>query len=74
MREKGIDVRPFDRENTFPELLSGKHGHVLGVYCSEIDGFGMAPLECQMSGISTVILDRAGARETIVANMSDEPV
>ena len=67
-------MRPFDREKTFLELVSGQYGHVLGVYCSEIDGFGMAPLECQMTGISTVILDRAGARETIVTNVSDEPV
>ncbi len=74
LRKKGIDIRPFDRETTFSELLSGKYGHVLGVYCSQIDGFGMAPLESQIAGISTVILDSAGARETIVTNLSDEPV
>jgi glycosyltransferase involved in cell wall biosynthesis len=74
LREKWIDVRPFDRENTFPELLSGKYGHVLGVYCSQIDAFGMAPLEAQMAGISTVILDSGGARETILTNVSGEPV
>jgi glycosyltransferase involved in cell wall biosynthesis len=74
LREKWIDVRPFDREKTFSELSSGQYGHVLGVYCSEIDGFGMAPLECQMTGVSTVILDRAGARETIVTDVSGEPV
>jgi len=59
---------------TFSELMSTKYGHVLGVYCSQIDGFGMAPLESQVAGISTVILDSAGARETIVTNLSDEPV
>jgi glycosyltransferase involved in cell wall biosynthesis len=74
LKEQGIDVRTFDREKTFFELSSGQYGHVLGVYCSEIDGFGMAPLECQMTGISTVILDRAGARETIVTDVSGEPV
>lgn len=74
LREKGIDVRPFDRETTFRDLLSGEYGHVLWVYCSQIDGFGIAPLESQVAGISTVILDSAGARETIVTNVSDEPV
>ncbi len=74
LRKKGIDIRPFDRETTFPELLTGKYGHILGVYCSEIDGFGMAPLESQMAWFSTIILDRAGARETIVTNVSDEAV
>jgi len=74
LREKWIDVRPFDREKTFSELLSGKYGHVLGVYCSSIDAFGMASLECQMMDIPTVILDRAGARETIVTNEVGEPV
>jgi hypothetical protein len=54
--------------------MSTKYGHVLGVYCSQIDGFGIAPLESQVAGISTVILDSAGARETIVTNVSDEPV
>lgn len=34
----------------------------------------MASLECQMMDIPTVILDRAGARETIVTNEVGEPV
>ena len=74
LRKQGIDVRPFDRESTFPELLTGKYGHILSVYCSEIDGFGIAPLESQMAWFSTVILDRAGARETIVTNVTGVPV
>ncbi len=55
-------------------MFSGKYGHVLGIYCSQIDAFGMAPLEAQAAGISTIILDSGGARETILTNLSDEPV
>lgn len=74
LRKQGIEVQSFERETTFRTLLTGKYGHVVGVYCSEIDGFGMAPLESQIAGFPTIILDRAGARETIVTNVSDEPV
>lgn len=70
----GIEVRPFDREHTFRELSTGHYGHVLGVYCSEIDAFGMASLESQMAGLSTVILDRGGASEAILSDDHDEPV
>ena len=34
----------------------------------------MAPLESQSTGISTLILDRGGARETLVSDVSGEPV
>jgi hypothetical protein len=74
LREKGVDVRPFDRESTFDSLKSGDYGHVIGVYCSSIDAFGMAPLECQLAGLSTVILDRGGARETMLSSDDDQPV
>lgn len=74
LREKDINVQPFDRKNTFRDILSGQYWHVLGVYCSQIDAFGMAPLEAQAAGISTVILDSGGARETILTNLSDKPV
>jgi hypothetical protein len=34
----------------------------------------MAPLEAQSTGISTLILDRGGARETLLSDVSGEPV
>ena len=34
----------------------------------------MAPLESQMMGIPTVILDRAGSRETILSTTVNDPV
>lgn len=74
LRAQGIDVRPFDREHTFVDLLSGQYGHIIGVYCSSIDAFGMASLESQMAGISTLILDRGGARETMLSSDDDVPV
>jgi len=42
----------------------------LAIYASTIDAFGMAPLEAQSTGISTLILDRGGARETLVSDVS----
>jgi glycosyltransferase involved in cell wall biosynthesis len=46
----------------------------LAIYASTIDAFGMAPLEAQSTGISTLILDRGGARETLVSDVSGECV
>lgn len=34
----------------------------------------MAPLEAQATGISTLILDRGGARETLMSDVSGEYV
>jgi glycosyltransferase involved in cell wall biosynthesis len=74
LREEGRDVRPFEGEKTFSELSTGKYGRVLGVYCSSIDAFGMASLESQMAGLSTVIMDSGGASEAILSDDHDEPV
>ena len=60
---------PFDQARTLESVESGLNT-VVGVYASTIDAFGMAPLEAQMSGLPTVILDRGGARETILTDMS----
>ena len=46
----------------------------LAIYASTIDAFGMAPLESQAAGISTLILDRGGARETLLSDVSGETV
>jgi very-short-patch-repair endonuclease len=74
LREEGIDVRPFRGQETFSELSTGKFWHVIGVYCSSIDAFGMASLESQMAGFPTVILDSGGASEAILSDERDEPV
>lgn len=74
LREQGVDVSPFDKNKTFVDILSGEYGHILGVYCSSIDAFGMAPLECQMAGISTLVLDNGGARETMLSSDDNIPV
>ncbi len=54
--------------------MSGTYGHVLGIYCSSIDAFGMASLEAQIVGMSTLILDKGGAGETIVSEDDDSLV
>lgn len=72
LREQGVEVRIFEKETTFVDILSGKYGHVLGMYCSSIDAFGMASLEAQIAGMSTLILDRGGAGETIVSEDDDK--
>lgn len=59
---------------TFQALLSGVYGSPLGVYCSTIDAFGMSAAESQILGLSTIILDRGGARESIVSDVSTQPV
>lgn len=46
----------------------------LAIYASTIDAFGMTSLEAQSTGISTLILDRGGARETLVSDVSGECV
>lgn len=74
LREEGRDVRPFRGEETFSELSTGKYGHVIGVYCSSIDAFGMASLESQMAGFETIIMDSGGASEAILSDDHDEPV
>jgi glycosyltransferase involved in cell wall biosynthesis len=74
LREEGIDVRPFQGNDTFQTLSSWQFWHVIGVYCSSIDAFGMASLESQMAGFPTVILDRGGAREAILSDDDDYPV
>lgn len=74
LREEGRDVRPFEGEKTFSELSTGKYWRVLGVYCSSIDAFGMASLESQMAGLSTVIMDSGGASEAILSDDDDQPV
>lgn len=74
LREQGIDVRPFEGQKTFSALSTGEYGHVIGVYCSSIDAFGMASLESQMAGFPTIIMDRGGAREAILSDDHDEPV
>ena len=72
LQQEGIEVFPFDRRNTLIDIA--QHGNVVGVYCSEIDAFGMSALESQAANIPTIILDRGGARETILSNLSDELV
>lgn len=74
LREEGRDVRPFRGEETFSELSTGKYGHVIGVYCSSIDAFGMASLESQMAGFETIIMDSGGASEAILSDDDDHPV
>lgn len=70
----GVIVLPFDRKQTFSDLLSGHYGQVLGIYASQRDAFGIASLEAQAAGIPTIVLDSGGAREAILANLSGEPV
>ena len=65
---------PFDSKHTFRDVMSGTYGHVLGIYCSSIDAFGMASLEAQIVGMSTLILDKGGAGETIVSEDDDSLV
>lgn len=74
LREKWITVIPFDSKHTFRDVMSGTYGHVLGIYCSSIDAFGMASLEAQIVGMSTLILDKGGAGETIVSEDDDSLV
>lgn len=68
LREQGIVVQPFQGNDTFQTLSSWQFWHVVGVYCSSIDAFGMASLESQMAGFPTMIMDRGGAREAILSD------
>lgn len=66
-------VLPFD-PSVFVDIKKWLYWHVVWLYCSPIDAFGMDPLECQIAGIPTLVLDRAGSTETAVMSRDGEPV
>ncbi len=72
IQSSGVTCVPLKRWETFADLQ--EFGECIGVYCSTIDAFGMAPVETQMANILTFILDSGGARETLVSNVSGDPV
>lgn len=70
--EQWADVISY-HDGVLDEIQKTKND-ILAIYLSTIDAFGMASLEAQIAGLSTIILDRWGARETVLLDSSRHPV
>lgn len=72
LTEQGATVIPY--HEGLLEDIKKTENDILAIYLSTIDAFGMSSLEAQIAGLPTIILDRGGARETVLLDSASQPI